>query len=199
MHEIVRRQVMDDFKSHLETLILSEHSRVCTEEAAAMVGGDADRFAIAWDIFCNGAPPLPQRIAWVLDLVTEAHPSLAARYVGSIAARLPYMHHPAEARAATKILARSPLPQESLGDLLILLFEWLEDPQVPIAIRCNAMQVLYNITEKEPDLKRELLLVIQGQMAEGGPGVLSRGKRLSARLQADIRKLEMAASLDEAE
>lgn len=184
---------MDEFKSQLEELLLEVHSRARTDAVAALIGGDADRFAAAWDIFCNGVPPLPQRMAWVIDVVTEAHPSLAARYAGSIAARLPYLQHPAELRAATKILARTQLPPAAIPGMLPILFEWLENPQMQAAIRCHAMQILYVISNLEPDLKRELALIISLVMEEGGPALISKGKKLLPRLHNELRDMEIAA------
>jgi hypothetical protein len=180
--------MLADFKAHLEDLLLETHSRVRTDAVAAMIGGDADRFEAAWEIFCNGEPPLPQRMAWVLDVVTEAHPSHAARYGGTIAARLPYLLHPAERRAATKILCRTTLPAEAIGDLANICFEWLENPQEPAAIRCNAMQILYKISNLEPDLKRELAMIIDALMVEGGPAIRSRGRKILARLIPELRE-----------
>jgi hypothetical protein len=179
-----------DFKSHLEELLLEEHSRARTEEIVQLIGGDLDKFAVAWYIFCTGEPPLPQRIAWVIDLVTAAHPALAAQYVGSFVARLPYLVHPAEMRAVTKVLARTILPKEVLGDVVVTLFPWVENPQIPIAVRVYAMQVLYNVSNIEPDLKRELAMVMEAQALEGGPGIRSRVKKLLPKLRKEIRDNE---------
>ena len=174
------------FKKQLEDLLSDVHSRARTDEVSMLIGGDADRFAAAWDIFCNGQPPLPQKMAWVLDVVTQLHPSHAARYVRSIAARLPYLQHPAERRAAAKILARTILPPETLGELADILFKWLTDPNMPITVRCSAMQVLYNITKLEPELKPELAMVIEVQMQYGSSGIVSRGRKLLGKLASEI-------------
>lgn len=180
-----------NFKRELEALLLEEHSRARSEQVAQLIGGDADKFEMAWDIFCNGAPPLPQRMAWVIAIVTDAHPALAARYAASFAARIPYMSHPAELRATLRLLERVILPKESIGDLLNHLFPILSDPQVPVAIRVPAMQILYNISKLEPDLKRELALVIEMQMPECSAGFRSRANKLLPKLHAEIRKQEM--------
>lgn len=179
---------MTDERTKLEAMLLAEHSKGQTLAVARYIGGDVDRFAAAWEVFCKGDPPLPQRMAWVLDHLTAAHPSHAVRYASSIVDRLPYMQHPAELRAATKILARIELPAGSEGPLLDLLFPMLMDPQVPTAIRVHAMSILYRISQREPDLKRELLLVIEEQMEEGSPGIVSRGRKLAAKLRDELRK-----------
>jgi hypothetical protein len=176
-------------------LLLDDHSRRTIDIVAEKIGGNVDRFEIAWDIFCNEEPPLPARMAWVMDVVTERHPSLAARYATSLAARLPHLRHPAEQRAATKILARTELPPESIGDLLVVLFDWLENPAMPLAVRANSMQLLYQISQLEPDLKQELCTVIEVQMQTGAPAILARGRMLLKKLRKEIIKIERSSSL----
>jgi hypothetical protein len=176
-----------DFKSELEALLLEEHSLARTIEVAAMVQGDADKFAIAWEIFCTSDPPLPQRMAWVISHVTDAHPALGARYATTIAARLPFFTHSAELRAAVRILSKTTIPKEAVGDLLYHLFPILEDPNVPVAIRVHAMQVLYQVSQLEPEIKRELYLVIENQMSNASPGYISRARKLLARLRREIQ------------
>lgn len=177
-------------KERLEELLLEEHSRARTDEVANLIGGDADRCEIAWEIFCNSAPPLPQRMAWVISVVADLHPALASRYASSIAARLPFMHHPAEIRASLRILMSTALPKESLGILLNQLFPWLEDPKQAAAIRVFSMQILYDISNVEPDLKRELAMVIQSHSQEASAAFRARARVLLPKLKRELRQME---------
>ncbi|MFN8396724.1 MAG: hypothetical protein U0176_19015 [Bacteroidia bacterium] len=182
-----------EFKLHLERLLLEEYSKDGMEHVAKEIGGDADRFEVAWEIFCNGEPPLPQRMAWAMSMLMDEHPSLAIKYGATIAARIPYMSHPAELRMALRTLANNQVPLTAVGDLLQHLFPLLEDPQTPIAIRVHAMQILYNISNIEPDFKRELLLVIEAHTDTGGPGFANRAGKLIPKLRREIRAMEADA------
>jgi hypothetical protein len=153
------------------------------------------RFEIAWDIFCNGNPPLPQRMAWVISFVTDAHPSIAARYAASVAARLPFLNHPAEIRAALHVLMKTPIPREAMGDLLECLYPWLQNGNLPAATRVFSMQVLYDITELEPALKPELAMVIEMLSAEASPAFKSRARHLLPKLKKQIARI--AQKMDE--
>ena len=181
----------NEFKTKIEELLLSEHSIRCRDEVADLIGGEADKFEVAWEIFCAAEPPLPQRMAWVMDVLTQKHPSHAARYAASLVARIPFMKHPAELRMATKVLARTPMQQELIPKLLDPMLKILMDPQFPAAIRVNAMTMLYQISTIEPDFKYELRLVIEDQMREGGPAIRSRGKKTLQKLNEEIQKIEM--------
>lgn len=182
---------MNEFKNQVIELLLSEHSKVCRDKVADIIGGDPDKFAIAWEIFCSEEPPLPQRMAWSLDVLFERHPSHAARYAATIVDRIPFMKHPAELRMATKVLARTPIRPDLIIQLLDPMLGFLMDPQVPIAIRAYAMTLLYEISQIEKELKFELRLVIEEQMDEGSAGIRSRGKKILKKLNAEIKHFEM--------
>ena len=83
----------------------------------------------------------------------------------------------------------------AIGDLLEHLFPLLEDPQTPIAIRVHAMQILYNISNIEPDLKRELLLVIQVHANTGGPGFANRAGKLIPKLRREIQAMDAKSKI----
>lgn len=181
----------DSFREDLMDLLLSGHNKQLRDEIALRIGGNPDHFEQAWEIFCHAEQPVPQRLAWSLGVVMEKHPSLVVRYAGSIIDRIPFMQHPAEIRMATKVLGNTSLKPDEYARLIDPMLERLMDPKVPAAIRVHAMQILYEFSETEPDFKFELRLVIEEQLAEGGPAIKSRGKKLLKKLNEQIRKLEM--------
>ena len=62
-------------------------------------------------------------------------------------------------------------------------FEKLAHPTMPIAVKMFAMELLYRTCLKEPDLKHELLLLIDAQFEEGSAGFKSRAKRVRKGLE----------------
>lgn len=182
------------FKAKIANLLLTKHSAETRDVVVNLIGGDTDRFQAAWEIFCSDEPPLPQRMSWVLEHLTAKHPSHAARYVSSIIARIPFMKHPAELRAATKILSKTPLQRSFIPELYDPMLQLFMDPQIPIAIRANSLVVLYEITQMEPEFKYELELVIADQMPNAGPAIISRGKKILKNLKQEIQKMEMEAN-----
>lgn len=183
-----------EFRELLVRILMEEYSRDGMVRIAREIGGDADRFEVAWEIFCKGEPPLPQRMSWAMSILMEEQPALAVKYGATIAARIPYMSHPAELRMALRTLAAHQVPMTAVGDLLLHLFPLLEDPQTPIAIRVHAMQILYNISSLEPDLKRELLLVIEAFANNSGPGFANRAGKLIPKLRREIQAMESKSS-----
>jgi hypothetical protein len=50
------------------------------------------------------------------------------------------------------------------------------------------MQILYNISEKEPELKHEILAVIEDEMENhSSAGIISRGRKLAGKLKGQLR------------
>ena len=57
----------------------------------------------------------------------------------------------------------------------------------PVAVRVHAMQILFNLSENEPDFKPELLAIIQHEMElHPSAGIHSRGKKLAKKSHRQI-------------
>lgn len=56
----------------------------------------------------------------------------------------------------------------------------------PIAVRVHAMQILYNISETEPDFKPELIHIIEHELEyHSSAGIKSRGGKLLKKLRKE--------------
>ena len=83
-----------------------------------------------------------------------------------------------------KILAETPLEfnNEQLGILVETCFELLLSENSSIANKAYSMELLYKISEIEPDLKTELIAAIEEQIPEGSTGIKTIGRRLLKKL-----------------
>ncbi|MBC8173897.1 MAG: hypothetical protein H7X71_08330, partial [Chitinophagales bacterium] len=77
-----------------------------------------------------------------------------------------------------RILQNIEIPKSLLGMAATICFELLADINEPVAIRCFSMTVLANISEKEPDIKNELRLLIEEQLPFGTAGFKSRARKV---------------------
>ena len=67
--------------------------------------------------------------------------------------------------------------------LLNFCLEVFTNAAEPVAVRVHAMQILYNIAQKEPDFSGELIELIENEMEyHGSAGLASRGKKLLKKL-----------------
>ncbi len=89
------------------------------------------------------------------------------------------------------MLARSPLPGPMvLGSLINVCFEWLISPLMATAPKMFCMELLYRISETEPDLKQELADSIEWRLAEETPGFRNHGTKLLKTLYKKIHTIK---------
>lgn len=171
----------------LEDLLLLEMSRRNTDMVANMVLASQKLFDPLMSIYLKGDDPANRRAAWVTDIVTETRPEWILPYIDKLAAMTPQFGHDALRRHALRILSRSPLPgEEVLGVLIDHCFRLITSPSPVIAPKIFSMDLLYRISQQEPDLKQELADSIEWRMQEESPGFKNKGARLLKQLYKEI-------------
>lgn len=173
----------------LEELLLLEMSRRNTDLVADTIFQRPELFGELMNIYLHGNDPANRRAAWVADTVSEKQPELISPYLDQIAHALPAFSHDGLKRHALRMLARSPLPKEEfLGSVINICFEWLTSALVPAAPKVYCMELLYRISENEPDLKKELADSIEWRMHEETPGVRHRGTIILKKLYQEMNQ-----------
>ncbi|WP_163709967.1 hypothetical protein [Mangrovibacterium lignilyticum] len=128
------------------------------------------------------------RAAWILDHVNDRNSLLVGIYLPRIIEAALQSKNASKLRHYLKIISTHPIPTESAGFLFDRATAIFTDAECPIAVRVHAMQVLYEISQMEPDLKSELIQLIEHEMEfHPSAGIKSRGKRLLKRLNTQIR------------
>lgn len=147
-----------DFQS-----ILTDSSRSLMDYTAVMVGDDEALFRKLLDLAYLQKPPLCMRAARVADLCCERNPELIRPYLVKLVRDLPDLKDMAVKRVFMHILIRHSWVEDevAMGKLVDTLFKWLMDDNQAIAIKAYAMVILGNITRVWPDLKGELILVLE--------------------------------------
>lgn len=163
-------------------LLHEGHSRAYTDFVANIIFNHPPFFIELWKIFLANEEPVSRRAAWVIDVCSEEKPEWIAPLLKELIKTFPEFTHDGMKRHSLRILARSPLPAEKLGELASICFDWLMHRDESVATKMYCMEILYRISEIEPDLKPELADSIRMQMVEGTPGIRSCGKRLLKKL-----------------
>lgn len=123
--------------------------------------------------------------AWVLDKLNERKPELLTPLLPRLISQIDQTKNHAKLRHYLKILSLHPAPADLAGKLFEQCFQIFTNPAYAVAIRVHAMQVLYEISQSEPELKPELILLIENEMEiHPTPGIKSRGKRLLSMLRS---------------
>lgn len=168
--EILRKEILQIGGGELELWKLSVQS-------------DERLFKQIYQLIFSGNHKVAWRSCWIIDNATENYPEMLDPLIPEIVEHLNKTQSGSLKRHFTRMLCRIEIPDELLGQVVNRCFELLS-PAEPVAVRANAMQVLFNVSQREPDLKQELAAVIESLMEEGGTaGFMNRAERLLHKLQ----------------
>ena len=81
-------------------------------------------------------------------------------------------------RHSLRMLSRCPLPSGDLGPLINICFNWLTSAGESVAVKVFCMEILYRISQSEPELKKELADSIEWRMQEETAGFKNRGMKI---------------------
>lgn len=169
---------------NLEQEILKEHSKQNVLRLTTWIGSDKKRFKELMELFLKGEYRVTQLSAWLVSHVADRHPELLEPYLDKMLKRMMEPEvHVAVKRNVLRILEFIEVPRRLHGRVATLCFDFLESNE-PIAVRVFSMTVLANIAQHEPDLKKELRLIIEQRMPWEGPAFQSRAKRVLKQLSA---------------
>jgi len=153
-----------------------------------MVGRAIDRQPdIYYDLFpliLEDKKPFSSRAARVISIYSESNPSLLEPLIEPIIDFLPDCQTNGVKQSLLRIFNWYPCPEDDvlLSKLLDICFKWLGSTKEKPAVRVYSMETIYQISGKIPELKNELILVIEEQMPYGSVGFKSRGSRILRKL-----------------
>jgi len=123
---------------------------------------------------------VPQRAAHTVSLMFDRNQQIVLPYMNRLIISVlnPELTSSLK-RNILRILQSMEIPENFLGEIYEACYGFLINPKEEIAIRAFAITVLYNISEKYPELKPELAATIESVLSEPGcsPGVQSRAKK----------------------
>lgn len=170
----------------LTDLLMIENSRRNTDLIAEIIYNMPVLFDELFVLYLRNEEPISRRAVWVVDTVAEKLPKLLDGYLESIIEALPSFEHDGLKRGSLRMLARSQLPQNNLGKLMNICFDWLVSQQESVAVKIYAMEILYRISQDEPELKKELADSIEWRIGEGTPGFKNRGLKMLKKLHMEM-------------
>jgi hypothetical protein len=170
---------------NLKTLILKEHSKAQRERITKYIGDDPKKFTELVDIFLTGPYRITQRAAWPLSYCVEQNHSLIKPHILTL---LKFVERPdapdAVKRNIVRLLQFIEIPKRNQGRIANLCFTFLLDKKEPIAVRVFSMRVLGNLAKKMPELKNELIPLIEDEIPYGSAGFISRGRKVLKELKS---------------
>jgi hypothetical protein len=176
-------------KEGLEELLMVENSRRNTDLVASLVLQKPELFGELMRIYLKNEEPVSRRAAWVADVVTEKNPELLIPFIEEISFRMRNFTHDGMKRESLKMLSRSPLPKKNLGHFITVCFDWLTSGKESVAVKMFSMEILYRISQKVPEIKKELADSIEWRIQEESPGFLAHAKKLLKLLYIELQRM----------
>jgi hypothetical protein len=169
----------------IKKVLLKEHTSRNALKIVNYIGDNPARFNLLVQVLLEGPYKVSQRASWPLSICIEHHPELIKPHLGTILKILDNRTvHDAVRRNIVRLLQFIEIPRRYYGKVWSSCYQ-LMDPKQPIAVRVFSMTVLATIAAKEPDLKNELLLLIEDQLPYASAGYLARAKKVLKELRRD--------------
>lgn len=129
------------------------------------------------------------RAAWLLEHITLKEPKWLSLIYSELVERLPEQKNWSCLRSFTKILMlstgkKSPIENNPQQEEIIIeqVFSWLIDDKCPVAVIVNCLDILNQLSDKNPWIKDELVAQIHYLLKTPTPALASRAKRILKRI-----------------
>ena len=164
-----------DFKEEL----LREHSRKQAQAIAAAVDGSPVGLLKLVEVYLQGPYRVTQRAAWPLSIVAERKPQMLKPHLSKLISflRKPGIHD-AVKRNTMRLLQFVDIPKKEHGRVADICFTYLTNKKEAVAVKVFAMTVMAKIADDEPELKRELKLIIEDQLPYASAAFHARARKI---------------------
>jgi len=161
-----------------------ENSKRQRDKILAYIGTNSSHFSELVRLFLAGPYRVTQRAAGPLSRCVETNPALIEPHLKNI---LTYTTTPgvsdAVKRNVIRLLQFIRIPPRLYGPTARVCFQFFSDKKQPLAVRIFSMTVLSNLAKKLPELKNELIPLIEDEMPYGSAGFVSRGRKVLKELK----------------
>ena len=168
-----------DYRSLLTNIPSGAERNLFIREA----GNSKEKFLKLLKLSFNEKDPLAWRAGWILDGSDELYPGLASDHISKIIQKLPDLKSTGTVRSLLRLLSRYEISEDDQGLLIDLCFGYMVSGFYPVAVKVHAMQIIYNHVLLYPELKNELVTVIEDQVENNSVGFKSRGMRIIGQLK----------------
>jgi len=138
----------------------------------------------------DDSQPENWRAAWMVDKIQERHPELVFPYLQAMTDFVLTTQNVGKKRHLLKLISLNDIQEENMAVLLNFCLKIFTNAAEPVAVRVHAMQILFNIAQKEPDFSGELIELIEHEMEyHGSAGLTSRGNKILKKLAKNKSRL----------
>ena len=175
--------MIDSGKSEFELLLAHDTSKANLDYIASLAGDSKTNFVLLMDLAFNAELKIAMRASAVIERITINYPSYIDPFVLEIFERYHQFKHPGQKRNFLKLLTRRSFTEEEMGIALNLAFSCVNNPKEPIAAQAYSMDILVNISKVVPEIKPEIILILETGMENASAGWIARSTNLLKQLK----------------
>ncbi len=164
-------------------IVESGHSRQNTDAILEAIKKTPTRIDELMQLFFSDNLRHCQRAAWPVGFLGEKYPELLEPYMSPMLSNLELPKHDAIVRNTLRTWHFMDIPEEIEGPIFDRCMKYLMDTNQATAIRMFSMVICSNLAMKYPELKEELIPIIEDYAPHGTVGFRSRAKRELIRLR----------------
>jgi hypothetical protein len=143
-------------------MLIENRSKQTCLSIASFIGHDPERFQDLVDEFFESPPREQDLIMWAMNHTVDQAPELIFPHLERFVHHLQPSNRDPVKRGIIRILRDvDKLPEDIMGEVYTKIFEMVQNPAEPIAVRAFGMYVLTNIARELPELKEELIPLFQ--------------------------------------
>jgi hypothetical protein len=164
---------------HLRNQLMRNHYSRNVPSLIQLITSDDNYFDSLIEMTVHESATLAARASWIMSLVCEQQPERFKPHLKTIIHLLgqPALTIPVK-RHILRTLQFVDIPKRYHARLIDYCFNLLQHAQEPIAVKVFAMTVLANITADVPELRNELIIVLEDQLPYASAGFRSRASKI---------------------
>jgi hypothetical protein len=166
-------------KMNLRETLLAEHSKAQKIKIVNWIGNNQQRFDELFSLFLSDEYRVVQRAAWPLSFAVIAYPQLIKKHFSKLLKNLDKPNiHDAVKRNTVRLLQDIDMPEKHHGTILNRCFEYINSPLEKVAIKAFSLTILQKLCRQYPDIKQELITIIESQWPYETAAFKSRARKL---------------------
>lgn len=117
------------------------------------------------------------RGSWVLDHMNTNNPKKVTPHLHTVCKLMLTTKNASVHRCLLRVLVYNQIPEEYEGDLLDFCFRCLSTHETAIAVKAHAMEILYRLYKKYPEIKPEFRSLLEVTYKTGSKGEKSKSNK----------------------
>ncbi len=159
-------------------ILTGTQSKTKVLKAIAYIDNSASKFKQFITEFMQADERGSQNLAWIIGSIADVHPAIIKPHYSELLQKLQNPCHAAVKRNILRAISKNAIPNNFIGPLANVCFEFLDDSKETIAVRVFSMDILYEICLLEPALSLELVTILRYHIPYSKPGFRSKAKKI---------------------